>query len=99
MAEDFRQDDDRNNNQKHSSDRNDIVRENKRLLWRVFNLRTRRARRCSQFGWLELGELKPCCRDRWNGGKWDGQRRNGLPRSSGSNGDGVEARSDFGNRP
>src|SRR5437899_993924 len=99
MAEDFRQRDDRNDNQKHRGDRNDIIRENKSLLWRVPNLRTWRARRRSWFGWFELRDLKFCCRDGRNGGKRYGQRRNGLSRGSRSDSDGIETRGDFGNSP
>src|SRR5260370_5442758 len=98
MAEDFRQRNDRNDNQKHRGSRNDIIREDKSLLWLVPNLRTRRASRRSWLGRFEIGDLQSCCRDRRNSGKRYGQRRNGLP-GSGSCGDGIETRSYFGNSP
>src|SRR5258708_11794876 len=98
MAEDFRQRNDRNDNQKHRGNRNDIIREDKSLLWLVPNLRTRRASGRSWLGWFEIGDLQSCCRDRRNSGKRYGQRRNGLP-GSGSCGDGIETRSYFGNSP
>src|SRR5258708_35706619 len=79
MAEDFRQRNDRNDNQKHRGNRNDIIREDKSLLWLVPNLRTRRASRRSWLGRFEIGGLQAWCRDRRNSGKRDGQRRNGLP--------------------
>src|SRR5258708_37853994 len=98
MAEDFRQRNDRNDNQKHRGNRNDIIREDKSLLWLVPKLGTRRASRRSWLGRFEIGDLQSCCRDRRNSGKRYGQRRNGLP-GSGSCGDGIETRSYFGNSP
>src|SRR6266852_6880198 len=99
MAKDFRQSDDRNDNQKHSGNRNDIVRENKSLLCRILNLQTWRTRRRSWLGWLERRDLQFCRRDSLNRGKRHGQRRNGLSRSSGSDGDGIETRGDFWDGP
>src|SRR6267154_2667448 len=99
MAQDFRQGDDSNNNQKHSGNRNDIVRENKSLLWRILHLRTWRARWRSWRGWFERRDLQFCRRDSLNCGKRYGQRRNGVSRSSGSDRDGIETRGDFWNGP
>src|SRR5260370_41396902 len=99
MAQDLRQGDDSNNNQKHSGNRNDIVRENKSLLWRILHLRTWQARGRSWRGWFERRDLQFCRGDSLNWGKWYGQRRNGVPRSSGRDGDGIETRGDFSDGP
>src|SRR5713226_5309973 len=99
MAKDFRQSDDRNDNQKHSANRNDIVRENKSLLCRILNLQTWRTRRRSWLGWLERRDLQFCRRDSLNRGKRHGQRRNRLSRGSGSDRDRIETRGDFRNGP
>src|SRR5438552_721253 len=99
MAKDFRQSDDRNDNQKHGGNRNDIVRENKSLLCRILNLRTRRTSRRSWLGWLERRDSQFCRRDSLNRGKPHGQRRNRLSRGSSSDRDGIEAHGDLGNGP
>src|SRR5260370_30675508 len=99
MAQDLRQGDDSNNNQKHSGNRNDIVRENKSLLWRILHLRTWRARGRSWRGWFERRDLQFCRGDSLNCGKWYGPRRNGVARSSGRGGDGVETPGGFWNGP
>src|SRR5882762_7955477 len=103
MAEDFRQREDGDDNQKDGRNRNDIVGENKRLTWRVLRgWRTRRlglrlrlrSRRRSFGAWdWQLGRG-----DGGNGRERDRQRRNGL-RGSGSEGGGIEARGNFGNGP
>src|SRR5260370_28468253 len=95
MAQDLRQGDDSNNNQKHSGNRNDIVRENKSLLWRILHLRTWRARGRSWRGWFECRGLQFCRGGSPDCGKGGGQKGKGGARSSGRGRGGIETRGDF----
>jgi hypothetical protein len=98
MAQNFRQRENRNEDQKNSSNRNNIIRENKSLSRLAFNLRTWWPRRRFWFGGLERRDLQFRRRDRRNRGKRHGQRRNGLSCGSRDR-DGIETRGDFGNTP
>src|SRR5216683_6973234 len=98
MAKDFRQREDRDDNEKRSGKRNDIVGENESLPRRVRGLRTRGLRLRPWRRSVELRDLQLCRGDGRNGRQRNSQRRNRLGGGS-ADGHGIEARRDIANGP